>query len=318
MAMKKIIITLSLTIISTFLNAGSMDVASTNRAPMKVGTYNIRLSGVGGKADFGTPNVWVERKKDLANQIRKMNCDVFGLQEVFPEQLAFLRGELPEYEFVGEHRGADRKSDEASPVCYRKSRFEEIDKGTFWLSETPDVPGVIGWGAAHPRVCSYLILRDRMTGAKFCFANCHTDHRSALAREKGMLLVIERMKKFGSGAPIIFTGDHNCCENDAPALAVKKILKDTLYLSEAEPKGSWRTCTGWRWREKEFTVSEALKIPVNERNDRSVAKKYGVRIDYIYVSDGVRVLNYETITDTRPGKKLYPSDHFPVTATIEL
>jgi hypothetical protein len=123
--------------VEEFLNAGSMDVASTNKAPMKVGTYNIRLSGVGGNADFATPNVWVDRKKDLANQIRKMNCDVFGLQEVFPEQLAFLRGELPEYEFVGEHRGADRKSDEASPVCYRKSRFEAIDKGTFGFRKRP-------------------------------------------------------------------------------------------------------------------------------------------------------------------------------------
>ena len=288
------------------------------RNAIKVGSYNIRLSGVDGSADRGTPNAWKERKEDLVDLIWKLDLDVFGLHEVCPDQAAFLRDKLSSYGFVGEHRGADRVSDEASPVCYRKSRFDVVDKGTFWLSETPEVPGVIGWGAMCPRVCSYLVLRDRATGKKFCFANCHTDHKSAEAREKGMLLVVERMKKFGAGAPIVFTGDHNCREDEAPALAVSKVLKDALHISETVPKGSWRTCSGWRWKECEFTISEALRLPVAERNAKSNAKKYGVRIDYIYVSDGVRVCDYETVNCSRFGKKLYPSDHFPVVATIGL
>lgn len=44
----------------------------------------------------------------------------------------------------------------------------------------------------------------------------------------------------------------------------------------------------------------------------------GPRLDYIYVSPGVRVKDYRTVSMPRPGKKLYPSDHFPVTATVEL
>ena len=47
-------------------------------------------------------------------------------------------------------------------------------------------------------------------------------------------------------------------------------------------------------------------------------EKYGARIDYIYVSPGVKVLEFETVNAPRPGKKLYPSDHFPVAAVIEL
>ena len=283
---------------------------------IRVASYNIRLSGEDGSADRGTPNAWKERKEDLVNQIRRMDLDVFGLQEVCPDQAAFLREKLPEYEFVGEHRNADRVTDEASPVCFRKSRFEALDKGTFWLSETPDVPGLKGWGAMCPRVCSYLVLRDRVTGKKFCFANCHTDHKSALAREKGMMLVVERMKKFGAGVPIVFTGDHNCRENETPALAVSKVLKDALYVSETTPRGSWRSCSGWKWKDSEFSVVDALKLPVEERNAKENASKYGARIDYIYVSEGIRVLDYETVNRRRPGTKLYPSDHFPVVSTI--
>ena len=44
----------------------------------------------------------------------------------------------------------------------------------------------------------------------------------------------------------------------------------------------------------------------------------GPRIDYIYVSSNIKVKSYATHADPRPGTKLYPSDHFPVTAVIEL
>ena len=295
-------------------------------AALRVGSYNIRLE----RGDKGTPNAWENRKMDLVAQIRKMDLDAFGLQEVCPGQAAFLREQLPEYEFVGEHRGADRKSDEASPVFFRKDRFEALKSGTFWLSETPDVPGKKGWGAACPRVCSWMWLKDRKTGKTFCFANTHTDHRSALARKEGMLLIINRMKEFGAGAPIVFTGDHNCRENDEPAEAVSKILVSSLTATETPPQGSWRTFSGWQYREKEYSAVDALKLPVTLRNARKgspdaekVNGKHrwedcGARIDYIYVSPGVRVKDLKTWNDVRPGTQLYPSDHFPLTATIEL
>ena len=296
-------------------------------AKIRVGTYNIRLSA----SDKGTPNAWEERKADLVALVRSLDLDAFGAQEVCPDQAAYLREQLPEFEFVGDHRGADRVSDEASPVFYRRDRFDAEKSGTFWLSETPDVPGVKGWGAQCPRVCSYLVLKDKATGRRFCFANTHTDHVSALAREKGMLLVIDRMKEFGNGAPVIFTGDHNCRETEAPAIAVSALLKNALYETKTPPTGPWRTYNGWVWRDAERSTAEALKMPVGVRNAKEGSpdadrlknggydwEDFGARIDYIYVSPGVAVLDYATVADPRPGKSLYPSDHFPVVATVEL
>ena len=128
-----------------------------------------------------------------------------------------------------------------------------------------------------------------------------------------MMLVIERMKEFGDGAPIVLTGDHNCREIDAPALAVSKVLKNSLYLTETTATGPWRTYNGRKWIDGEVSTAKALEMSVNVRN-----KKLGPRIDYIYVSDGVKVKSYATIGDSRPGKKLYPSDHFPVVAVLEM
>ena len=278
--------------------------ASAPQDAIRVGSYNIRLSGAYAERADG-PNYWDCRKADLVALVKKMDLDAFGLQEVCPDQAQYLRENLPEFAFVGEHREADRVSGEASPVFYRKSRFEPLKSGTFWLSETPEAPGVKGWGAACPRVCSYLVLRDRPTGKTFCFANTHTDHKSAEAREKGMRLIVARMREFGAGAPIVFTGDHNCRYGDAPAAAVRQVLKDARDVTETPARGPHNTFQGF---------GKYKDGPV----DRDGRRYEDYCIDYIYVSDGTRVLDFTTHDDKRPGTDLYPSDHFPVTATVVL
>ena len=297
-------------------------------APLKVGSYNIRLES----GDKGTPNAWDKRKTDMVELIRQLDLDAFGLQEVCPGQVDYLTNNLPQYAFIGEHRNADRVSGEASPIFYRTDRFEALKHGTFWLSETPDVPGLKGWGAACPRVCSWAWLKDKETGKTFCFANTHTDHISALARKEGMLLIIRRMREFAPpGTPVVFTGDHNCRETEEPASAVSQLLKNALYVSETPPAGPWRTFNGWKWRDTEYSTTDALKLLPDVRNARKgspdadkrknggyVWEDCGPRIDYIYVSDDIKVKAYTTHGDPRPGTHLYPSDHFPITAVIEL
>ena len=282
-------------------------------APVKVMTYNIRNSA----QDRRTPNDWDGRRDDLANLVASVNPDVAGFQEVLPDQRTWLEARFPGYVFVGEGRNADRVHGESSPIAFRKDRFEAVKVGTFWLSETPDAPGSKSWKSALPRICSYAVLKDKATGKTFAFANTHTDHASEEAREKGMLLVIARMKEFSGDAPVVFVGDHNCLEYEKPAQAVAKLLKDALYLSETPPEGSWRTFNYWSHKEKEETIAEARAKPIRERSIPG-GKSDSKRIDYIYVSPGTRVLGYRTIAATRPGKNLYPSDHFPSVAEVVL
>ena len=79
-----------------------------------------------------------------------------------------------------------------------------------------------------------------------------------------------------------------------------------------------------------MSASDALKLPPEVRNattgspDKSAQDRKAVaneicgpRIDYIYVSDETKVKSYSTRSDSRPGRDLYPSDHFPVTAVVE-
>ena len=278
-------------------------------AKMRVGTYNIRCIS---KSDQGERS-WNDRRKDFFAHLRKLDMDVFGLQEVTAGQYKEIEKEFSDYAMVGRFREAKDFTGEAVPVCYRKSRFDLEKSGTFWLSETPDVPGSKSWDTGCTRICTWTLLKDMKTGKTFCFTNAHTDHKSELARKNGMLLIAKRMREFApEGTPVVFIGDHNCTETSEPAKAISAILKDALHISETPPSGSWRSYAGWKYADSELTITEALKLPPAKR------EKKGCRIDYIYVSDGIKVKSYSTLNDPRPGTRLYPSDHFPVVADIEL
>ena len=289
--------------------------AMVANASIRVGSYNIRTQF----ADKKTENAWNRRRADLIALLRRIDYDVVGLQESFVEQSAYITNSLPGYALIGSIDGAEEKSGVTSPVCYRTARFEPVKSGTFWLSKTPDAPGGDVWDAwSHRKTCVWALLKDRVTGKVFCFINTHTDHKGKIARLEGIRLIMRRMDEIvPKGTPVVFTGDHNCHENSDPAQEAAKHLKDALFIAEKPPKGPWRTYNGRNWRDREITIEEALKMSVRARN--SLKTFSGVRVDYIYVSDGVRVLDYAVDASPRPGKTgLYPSDHFPLVATIQL
>ncbi len=297
-------------------------------AQLRVGTYNIRVSS----ADTATTNAWRYRRKDVANLVRKLDLDVVGFQEVRSNQLDFLHKAFPKYAVSGYwQNGAGQKVATSNPVFFRKERFDLLKEGVFWLSETPDVPNSKSWNTKNIRCCVWVVLADTAAGTTQCFANVHTDHISALAREKGMELLLNRLDEIApKGAAVILVGDHNCRENTKPAKLAASKMQNAFYATKTPPKGPWRTFTGWRWVEHETPATEAMKVDVAIRNATKatpegerredgipVFLKYGARIDYIYVSEGVKVLDCETHADVRSDGHFYPSDHFPVTAVIE-
>ncbi|MBR6734794.1 MAG: endonuclease/exonuclease/phosphatase family protein [Kiritimatiellae bacterium] len=109
------------------------------KAPaIRVMDWNVRYSAGDRKSPH---NNWENRRDDFARAIERESPDLIAFQEVLPDQRKFLEERFAAYDFTGEGRNADRKSGESSPVAWRRDRFTLIDCGSFWLSETPDVPG---------------------------------------------------------------------------------------------------------------------------------------------------------------------------------
>ncbi|MFQ5601499.1 MAG: endonuclease/exonuclease/phosphatase family protein, partial [Candidatus Krumholzibacteriia bacterium] len=171
----------------------------------RVMSFNIRY----GTANDG-PNAWDHRKELLLGAITRDRPDLLGVQECLLFQAEFLQEHLPGYDFVGAGRDDGRAAGEMCAIFFRRDRFEKLDEGHFWLSETPEVPGSKSWDSALPRVASWVKLgtRDDSLTTIHLF-NTHFDHAGEKARLESAKLLRRRVSKLCRGAPAIICGDFN-------------------------------------------------------------------------------------------------------------
>ena len=183
---------------------------STAADELKVVSFNIRM----GVADDGE-NSWKYRKEATSAMIRDIQPDIMGLQEAFSFQADYIREECPEYEGVGVGRDDGETEGEMMMIFYRTAAVELLDWGTFWLSETPDVPS-FGWDAACRRTATWAKLRMKKSGKGFYYVNTHLDHIGRLAEKNGLKLIVDRIGSINpEGLPMVLTGDFNVLPEDS-------------------------------------------------------------------------------------------------------
>jgi endonuclease/exonuclease/phosphatase family metal-dependent hydrolase len=128
--------------------------------------------------------------------------------------------DMPEYSWFGVCRTDGSTNPvpdgEFSAILYRKDRFELLDGNTFWLSETPEEKGSVGWDAALPRIVTWVKFKDKQTGKVFFHFNTHFDHIGVVARNESAKLLKQRAHSIAGDTPVIITGDFNCGENEQP------------------------------------------------------------------------------------------------------
>lgn len=133
---------------------------------------------------------------------------MFGVQEALADQLQYLDEECPQYARVGVGRDDGDKAGETMAIYYLRDRFDLLDSGTLWLSETPDRPSR-GWDGACNRTMTWAELRDRTSGKTFFYFNTHLDHKGKTARAEGVKLVVAQIAAIAGKAPAILGGDFN-------------------------------------------------------------------------------------------------------------
>ena len=169
---------------------------------------------------------------------------------------------------------------EGCPIFWRSDRFEKIDSGSFWLSETPEVMSK-DWGSEHYRICVYVILKDLNTGKEFAVFNTHLDHTSDLARINGIAVVLDKISEFGD-IPAYLMGDLNAKEDSETIQSTKDDFDDSKLIATITDDSP--TFHGW-----------------GEAEDPR-------RIDYIMISKGdAEVYEYGVVDNLHDGA--YSSDH---------
>jgi endonuclease/exonuclease/phosphatase family metal-dependent hydrolase len=258
---------------------------------IKVITMNVRYDNPGDSI-----NAWPDRASQVCNFIIKEKPDILGMQEVLWRQYEVLDSVLTEYASTGVGRDDGERAGEMNPVFFRKERFDMVRTITFWLSETPEIPGSKGWGTSLPRVVTWMELVDKNNHEHFFYFNTHFAHDSDSARIMSSKILLKEVQKISDGFPFIITGDFNMQPSSkgyailtGPDESVP-ILKDSYVISEKRPVGPTYTFNGF-------------------------SDKPGTgRIDYIFVKTGMKVLDHSTVIKKEKG--IYISDHWPVKSTI--
>lgn len=255
---------------------------------VRVITYNIRFNN----PDDGV-NAWPNRSDQVAALLDFHDVDVFGLQEALIGQIEDLQAQMPKMKWIGVGRDDGKKAGEYSPLFYDAEKYQAIKQGWFWLSQTPEKPG-LGWDAACNRVCTWVILQTVKSDKKFLVFNTHFDHKGVQARSESAKLILRKIKELNpEKLPVILTGDFNLTPEQAPISLIMQDLKDSRTISKNLPYGPNGTFNGF-----EFTS------PLKER------------IDYIFVSKQIEVKRYAVLSDSKDQK--YPSDHLPVLVSLDL
>ncbi|MFP5436823.1 MAG: endonuclease/exonuclease/phosphatase family protein [Bacteroidia bacterium] len=254
----------------------------------KVMTYNIRLD-----VESDGENRWDKRKGLLANQVRFYEPDFMGVQEALPQQMHYLDETLPAYDFIGVGRDDGKEKGEFSAIFYNKDKFKVVKQSTFWLSQTPEKPG-LGWDAACNRVCTYGLFENLKTKKKIWVFNTHFDHIGTTARMESAKLILTKIKELNKeGYPFVLTGDFNLTEDNESIQRITAELNDTRKVAKLVygPDGTWNAF--------DFTK------PATER------------IDYIFIpKKNVTVTKYAILSDNKNNR--YYSDHLAVYSELEI
>lgn len=139
---------------------------------LTVASYNLRNAN---GSDSARGDGWGQRYPVIAQIVQYHDFDIFGTQECFLHQLKDMKEALPGYDYIGVGRDDGKDKGEHSAIFYRTDKFDIVEKGDFWLSETPDMPSK-GWDAVLPRICSWGHFKCKDTGFEFLFFNLHMDH----------------------------------------------------------------------------------------------------------------------------------------------
>ena len=196
---------------------------------IRVISFNIRVDN----AADGT-NVWRNRRDAVVTMIERERPMLLGLQEAQPHQITYLSEHCPDYAWYGLGRDTGKvppatdsyAAEETMAIFWRTAELELLDKGTFWLSETPDQVSK-GWDASYRRTCTWAGFRHKKSGQTCYFFNTHLDNDGKVAREESIKLLVSRMKTINSKRRVSFlTADFNSNVTDACFAPLHVYMRD--------------------------------------------------------------------------------------------
>ena len=176
---------------------------------IKIIAYNIRCANDGVHETNGYSNNISDRAPRFKALVDELNADILALSEASKEWIEYLQKNIEgtKYKMLYKYRAED--SLEAQPLLYDYNKFELLDDGYFWLSETPDIPSK-GWGGKHYRGVTWAHLKVKATGRQFLYYSTHLTGSDTAVIGSCNLIVDHATKRGGfTKLPVFVSGDFN-------------------------------------------------------------------------------------------------------------
>jgi endonuclease/exonuclease/phosphatase family metal-dependent hydrolase len=207
------LIVLSAAVAIPDLAQGAQD---TDEATLQISilTWNVQY----GRRMGNDLNGWPKRAPLLLRTLQRATPDIFCAQEALAGQVREIAEVLPGHGVVAVGRDNGATAGEHCPIFYRRTAFDFTASGTFWLSNTPDVPSRT-WGSPYARICTWVELRHGRTGRTIRILNTHFPLEPDL-RLRAATLVSQKLASMPAMSTLV-TGDFNEAQGVSrlPALA---------------------------------------------------------------------------------------------------
>ncbi len=269
--------------------------ANADPLPVKVATWNIRINI---KKDSLEGNIWSYRRDAIVKIVQSNDIDILGVQEDYKKELNELNSRLDEYRRVGFPNHENGRLGSFNSIFFKQDRFEVLDSGMFYLAEDDTKP-VLGWNGAYIRSCTWVKFGIRRRQAVFWVFNAHGDYAGGEVERESSKLLIQKIKDIaGESSNVILMGDMNFNQKSDgyEILNSSNVVRDGYHLAE-QKKSTGGTFNRFK---KDYVSDE--------------------RLDHVFVTKPVRVLEYEILLDKyeKDGEQRFPSDHYPVILKLDL
>jgi endonuclease/exonuclease/phosphatase family metal-dependent hydrolase len=262
---------------------------------LRVMTFNVR----GAFHEDGINN-WANRRDLNVATILKYAPDIIGFQEAQSGNLEAYEVALTDYASkLGLISIRQEENYHRVPIYWKRDRFTKLDSGGFYLSLTP-AEWSLSWGSSLVRAVTWVKLRESNSDFVFVVLTTHFPHEpeADLARDESARLVVRQLAQVcPPDAPQIVMADFNAL----PGSAAYQVFSADGYSDTCNAAPEWgETST--------FHGFQGAAFPHS-----------GFRIDWILTKTGARQIttkHHLVVTDAEP--PLYPSDHYPVLADLEI
>ena len=285
--------------LSTLL-AVSCKSATEDLPKIRVMSFNILQSK-------GEPegHQWKDRKdgalamfKDIAPDVacfqeaRRTQCD--DLAEAFPEytQLRCAKdGVLKEGMEESLTEDHYKNGGQRNLIMFKTERFDLLDCGRYWFSETPDSSS-LGWDGPTPKVTLWAKLMDKVANKEIFVFCTHFFPHGVECREQCVRMTVDKIGEIaGYEGIVFFCGDLNMDAEDPRLLPLDKYITRTSFSSPKIDRSP--TFNGFNDDPSTWT-----------------------RIDHIYYCH-MAALEFKVVNDMEKYGVKFISDHFPVYADFE-